>query len=289
VSILVLIDVGLGLVLYYLVLSLICAAVAELIATVTRLRAATLRAGLANLFDGTDLLTKVYDAPLIKGLFRHPRPPAEIPPTVFATTLVHVVAGATVSCQSLMNAINALPDSPIKGGLATLLDDAKLDVDKLKAGIETWFNASMERVSGWYKRSIQLITLGLALALVAGINADTIQLVRTISLDPALRASLAQKALEVASQDSPPATPQTVAEIGKQISDLGLFGVPLGWATAPSDASAWLLKVVGLLLTAAALTLGAPFWFDVLKQLANLRSSLRRQSGSESDQAAPGS
>ncbi|MFL5799057.1 MAG: hypothetical protein ACJ77A_14150 [Actinomycetota bacterium] len=65
------------------------------------------------------------------------------------------------------------------------------------------------------------------------------------------------------------------------------LGLPIGWPTLnwktwkdlPDDArvphnatEAW-LKLAGLVLTALALTLGAPFWFDLLNRVANLRSS----------------
>src|SRR6266516_4055771 len=39
----------------------------------------------------------------------------------------------------------------------------------------------------------------------------------------------------------------------------------------PSNGSAWLLKISGLLITMIALSQGAPFWFDLLKKLVNLR------------------
>ncbi|MEU7908022.1 hypothetical protein [Actinoplanes sp. NPDC049118] len=38
----------------------------------------------------------------------------------------------------------------------------------------------------------------------------------------------------------------------------------------------WLLKLLGLALTAAAAAIGAPFWFDLLNRLVNLRSTGRR-------------
>ena len=41
----------------------------------------------------------------------------------------------------------------------------------------------------------------------------------------------------------------------------------------PSDAVGWVLKVIGLLFTVGALTLGAPFWFDLLSKFVSLRSA----------------
>ena len=57
--------------------------------------------------------------------------------------------------------------------------------------------------------------------------------------------------------------------------------MPLGWDSAPGrpDArwySSWhgrLEKSVGWLMTALAITLGAPFWFDLLQKFMSLRTS----------------
>jgi hypothetical protein len=38
---------------------------------------------------------------------------------------------------------------------------------------------------------------------------------------------------------------------------------------------ALLLKLLGYLITAAAVSMGAPFWFDVLNKVSNLRSTLK--------------
>ena len=41
----------------------------------------------------------------------------------------------------------------------------------------------------------------------------------------------------------------------------------------PIDVYAWLLKILGLLMTGAAATQGAPFWFDMLGKLVNVRAT----------------
>jgi hypothetical protein len=57
-------------------------------------------------------------------------------------------------------------------------------------------------------------------------------------------------------------------------------GLPLGWnsqdaRTVPRLAWPWVLKVLGWLLTAAAISLGAPFWFDVLGKFMVVRSTVK--------------
>jgi hypothetical protein len=40
---------------------------------------------------------------------------------------------------------------------------------------------------------------------------------------------------------------------------------------ATSSFSGWALKIFGILITGIAAAQGAPFWFDVLKKLINIR------------------
>ena len=63
-------------------------------------------------------------------------------------------------------------------------------------------------------------------------------------------------------------------------SNLDLFGAVLGDQCYPiintpalNDLTGWLLKLVGLLITGIATTQGAPFWFDILKNMVNVRSA----------------
>ena len=41
----------------------------------------------------------------------------------------------------------------------------------------------------------------------------------------------------------------------------------------PKEPEDWLYKTLGLLITAIAVSLGAPFWFEMLNKLVNLRMS----------------
>ena len=55
------------------------------------------------------------------------------------------------------------------------------------------------------------------------------------------------------------------------------FGVPIGWtmdrSALPADLGQWTIKIAGLLITALAASMGAPFWFDLVNKLVNLRSA----------------
>ncbi len=68
-------------------------------------------------------------------------------------------------------------------------------------------------------------------------------------------------------------------------SALGATSLPIGWKTAAENKNRsdmndggkigwyWLLKILGLILTTLAAGMGAPFWFDVMNKIANLRGT----------------
>ena len=64
------IDAAIGLIFFYVVLSLICSAVQELVASVFGLRSSNLGKGIHNLL-GEEYADKVYKHPLIKHLAKH--------------------------------------------------------------------------------------------------------------------------------------------------------------------------------------------------------------------------
>ena len=67
----------------------------------------------------------------------------------------------------------------------------------------------------------------------------------------------------------------------KNQTALQSLGLPLGWGDRQNwprgegwpHAWDWLSKVMGLLLTAGAASLGAPFWFDMLNKIVSVRSA----------------
>jgi hypothetical protein len=64
----------------------------------------------------------------------------------------------------------------------------------------------------------------------------------------------------------------------------------VGWnradpRTTPQTTADWLTKILGLLLTAFAISLGAPFWFDVLNKIIVVRSTVKPKEKSPEEPA----
>ena len=52
-----------------------------------------------------------------------------------------------------------------------------------------------------------------------------------------------------------------------------LESFPIGWGEGEGGWLDWLKRIFGWLITTAAVSLGAPFWFDLLGKVANLRGA----------------
>ena len=372
-------DVAIGLVLMYLMLSLLCTVINEYIATKLKIRANTLADALQKMLDDPTLRETFYKNGLIvsnahatatgaqstvravasgagslKNLVSTPAPApapavAATPapaggPTVPAATATPAIdpkanhpsylSGRTVALAILgsLNTQKAVPGfadfksavenmqpSSVRDALLASLTEAQGDIDKLRTSVATWFDDSMERLSGAYKRKLKWISALIGVAVALAFNADSFKVGTTLWNDPALRASMVEVATKVA-KDALPKEGQDVdeAKLKQQIqkTEDSLHGLPIGWScpvppaaqpaagqTAPGQTPAgqtaanqappqsaakleksWrncigsnsidkILQILGWLLTAAALSLGAPFWFDLLNKFVNIRGA----------------
>jgi hypothetical protein len=298
-------EIAIGLTLVYLLLSLICSAINEWIASLLALRANTLLEGIKNLLDDPERARTLYEHPLIDAFARSARfraiakkdgKPAYIASDLFARALLDILSISPAASTSsspppvssgvvtpttsapvptLQETLAALPDSELKEALLALARDVGNDVVAFRLNVEAWYNHAMDRVSGWYKRKVQVILIILGLLLSALLNVDTIVIGDALLENTAMREALVAVAEETASQPLPPSGDDPsarVAEVRQQIETLQL---PIGWAgvTRPQGIAEWFQKVAGILVTGVAVSLGAPFWFDVLSKLVNVRAS----------------
>jgi hypothetical protein len=311
-------DVAIGLSFIYLVLSLLASAVQEWIASLLALRSRTLEKGLASmlaendkLLDGTsvpnpvaegapaaDLLHDFYAHPLIRSLYNtsgrvlfkpksrqweNGRLPSYISPHAFGVALSDIL-GAHGTVDNLEERIGELPIlDGVKYRLLTLARQSENDVVSFRAHLEKWFDDTMARVSGWYKRQTQWILLVLALVVTLALNANSLTMGQQLYKDPTVRAAVVAQATSstVTGQTSGPTPAARLNDAADSAEAVKALGVPLGWPDKASDPAHvdfdnlrdWLTNVLGWVLTIAALSMGAPFWFDTLSRLSRLRSS----------------
>ncbi|MFI5096671.1 MAG: hypothetical protein ACHQT6_01735 [Candidatus Acidiferrales bacterium] len=290
-------EVVIGLTLIYLVLSIGCSGAKEVIANLFSLRSKTLESAIRNMLKAgpSDYATKLFQHPLITGTAPAGEKPSYISSRLFAAALFDVLVPADPTqartVQSLRAGVSQIPDEKLRGTLLNIIDSAGGDMDKARTAVENWFNDSMDRISGWYKRMAQKIILAVALLLCIAVNADTLMIVKELWSDQALRSAAvasAEKRVQAgkpAQTDSSGAaassTDDQTAQLKKAATDIrDINALPIGWKCAagdiralPSAPLAWFLKVLGILLSSFAVCMGAPFWFDMLNNIVNLRVS----------------
>ncbi len=266
-------DVTFGLVFIYLILSLVCSAVQELASSILGLRSKNLESGIKTLV-GNDLAQKLYGHSLINGLSKDRKLPSYISAETFSTVLLEVVATerteksyTDLTADELREMIGKIPnDNPIQGVLSALVGSGQEEVDALKAKVAGWFDEGMGRISGWYKRTVKYWLLGIAGAVAVTTNANSLQIVAVLWENDALRTVIvAQAEAAAALQDV-----SEIDEAGEQLKDF-----PIGWTGEEEIGTVywWAHSAAGWLLTMAAISLGAPFWFDLLGKVARLRAS----------------
>ncbi len=168
-------------------------------------------------------------------------------------------------------------------------DWAQQRLANLRAEISSWYDNTMDRLKGWYKRRLQkwLLVIGAVMALF--VNVDVIQITKSLYGNAALRDSISQNAEGVIDilREEVNATNQSESEIvkaekaGEVLDQIGDLNLPIGWreASFPWGVGDWdifwwiLAKILGLGIAAYGISMGAPFWFDILNKLVNLRAA----------------
>jgi hypothetical protein len=306
------IDVALGLIFIYFFLSLILSVINEWIANKRNWRPQMLYQGLLQLLGGEqqkDLLAKIYAHPLFlgdaPGTVKYA--PSYISSRNFALALLQslnkeekpAVLTTIEDIKSLVGKLDA--ESPLKKAILPLVETTG-DLETAMKNLEKWYDDAQDRIIGWYKRKSKKCIFWIGLLLCALLNADTFKIAKTFYGDPTLRAGVVKVVEETGPIPDAPAEREKwekkIIETSKQLN------LPLGWcdelptlrdylpvlctkkatpaataqeAGSPADTAFWLLfKVIGILFTAGAVSLGAPFWFDLMNKVVNLRNAGNR-------------
>jgi len=293
-------EVAIGMAFVYLILSLFCTAINEAIAGILGSRAKNLERGIKSLFTdgfkapGVTLAQSIYDHGLVQSLYRSTETeqpwyskvgsnlPSYIPARVFSSALSDVLFGgnadtaAPAALSSMLATVQELPDSKGKQAILTLVSQAGGDISKTRQAFETWYNDGMERVAGWYKRKTQIVLFVIGLGIAISLNVDSIMIGRSLWANPALRSYAVAAAEKYAAANSDKdAKPSADAQHALDV--LQSLALPIGWSHVKDTSSFWDLcfMITGWFLTATAMTLGAPFWFDTLNRFMVIRSTIK--------------
>jgi len=289
-------SLAIGMVTVYLVFALSVTAFTEAIAATLSSRGKWLLKGVASLYSkttsGFDMAQarKVMAAPQIAylhggaGLL-----PSYVPAWTMLQAMLHVAQNGEHRVIATVADIRAVvgkmpPGSPIRVALEELLATGGDQLDDFRKRFEAWFTVFEAQLLAWYRQRTQTVVMVLSVALVAAFNLDTLTMVNQLSTDKPVRDALVKQATQLAV--APPAAPTgaasapvdaAVKDLRKTLDEVGAAGLRVGWTdtefqSTRQDPKLIVQKLLGLLLSALALSLGAPFWFDLLKGLVSIRS-----------------
>lgn len=319
-SLMNIVELAIGLTLVYALVSTLCSGINEWLAQRWSRRGRFLRQGLIHLLSDRWVYLRLVNHPAIISLYRErpgrKRHPSYIPSDQFVSALfdlitakastIRPVVAPPATSRSLAEAAKICADAGFTAAkaLVPLIDTSADSLDLSKKNVAAWYEATMDRVSGWYKQHARLCLFWVGLAVAICLNVDSLAISRSLIQSDSLRSTIADQAAAIA---------QGVAaakELGKteevpdlkdrlaQVMGLRTAGLPIGyaclgsadaamgkpiadqvraivvscWADTPS-APGLLAKLIGWLITAVAVSLGAPFWFDLINRLTNLRGA----------------
>jgi len=232
-------DVGIGMVLMFLFVSVICSAIREIGELAIKTRASSLAAAIGEMLDDAGCpsrLAAFYDHPLIAALYKgdyddavvgwlrswipfvgRNKLPSYIPAANFAQAVFQLARAdgqaansmtpnATLAIGDLRNWVASGPTDQLKRAVQSALDTADGDLHAAQAAMEKWYNGAMESVAGAYKGRTQVWLLIIGFAVAAAMNIDAVTVMQRLSTDDQLRdAVVAQAGATLAECEKDPA------------------------------------------------------------------------------------
>jgi hypothetical protein len=284
--------------------------------------------------------------------------PAYIPSRPFALAMIDILNKNKTTGREMMKSITETlaehhwmyKENKAGQALYTLALDAKEDADKFQKNLENWYNDSMDRASGWYKRYTQHALFFLGLLLAMFFNVSSVRVAQTLWFDRDTRQAMTNAAnvyvqnhpdvtkdapatsdksaaadndKKAASNDdkaTPASTdkPSSEADLEKKLREstdafnnvTSTVLLPVGWKHSFGEYvasirynlsvyhSTWawwqpvgdrvehgVVVFFGWIITACAISLGAPFWFDMLNKIMVVRGTVKPQEKSKTEVA----
>jgi hypothetical protein len=310
-------EVAIGLALVYFLVSTLCSGLIELVAHKVGVRGRFLRLGLMSLLPDRWIYLRVVNHPLLASLYRDVpgriKHPSYIPGETFAQALFDVVLHKAAQIRGVSPHTS---DQPLRArdvldaarvcraagftvgeSLLPLVEQAGDNLEMARRNVAAWYEAAMDRVSGWYKRRSRWWLFWVGLAVATAFNVDTIEIARTLVHNPTLRVALAQEGARVAATPEPVPS-ESLGTVVQKLQTIERQGMPIGFSCVAPDWSAdldtrgframlrecwnqtkarsgtwWVLKLIGWVITAFAISLGGPFWFELLNRIVDLRGA----------------
>ena len=281
------IDVAIGMVLTFLAVSLAASAITEALSSFMKLREKTLLKGIQDLLndqDFTGIARDLYNHALVNPLASGEatviedltHKPAYIDSRQFALAIYSKLSenAGSPKGESPVDVIAKIQDPQLKAAIDALSATSSKDIDKFKNNIAVWFDNSMDRVSGWYKRRTQWVSFVVALVIAVIFNVNVLYESAQIWTRPSVIADLPTQHF---TEDQHAMHPEQAAATASQLFNALEPAFLIGWLEGPKphDWQSLYIAIASWIIVAGATLFGASFWFDILQRVTHLKGTGR--------------
>ncbi|TAM95232.1 MAG: hypothetical protein EPN39_15655 [Chitinophagaceae bacterium] len=333
-------DLVIGIIFIYFLLSIICSSAVELFLSIFKSRAGLLENWLKQIFnlpaldsEGKPLNVSVgqaiMDHCMVTALSKKGTSTSYIDAENFVSALLDKItiapsgAGDTVEFPpaNLAGYITAIQNSTLISGelkrtILIFANEAaqaalarsstpasanntapvKSESEFFRDSLKNWFNSNADRLSGTFKRTkVFPLTIMVAIIMVISLNTDSIEICKYLYNNQAATKELAttamnsfqnyQDQMDTLFKKDSAGNAATISELNvktvqlkKDLDSLHDLDLPMGWkAKNVKDIKTFIDYLVkhlaGWLATILAIMMGAPFWFDILNKISNLRGT----------------
>ena len=187
--------------------------------------------------------------------------------------LVGLTENKTLNVDEIKELINKLPPSEGKTAFANWINQGVTNINDLRSRTTAYFTGMMDQAASTFKANARSFVILFSIGVTVLFGTDSIQLARDLWANAELRAVASAQADALIAKEG------ANADLDTLIKDLGAFSIKIGWwrqtESLPQNPTTqdWvtfgLLKIVGLSITAAAVSQGSSFWYDLLKKLTS--------------------
>ena len=202
-----------------------------------------------------------------------------------------------------------IADLPTREKLLAAIEETPADLlvraDAAQMKLERLFDAAQDRAQQWFQVHTRGLTIAASFLIAFVFQLDAVEIFHRVSVSPAARNALVAATQTVAQQAGAALGENAAAaslrekqivldRLDREIESSGFDFIPVGfwrWPTEtpepPATLSNWTYfwtywrHSAGMLLFTALLTLGAPYWYNILKNLTSLRPALAQAIGRE--------
>ncbi|MCU0327045.1 MAG: hypothetical protein MUF45_17720 [Spirosomaceae bacterium] len=290
-------DTLIALVFVYFMFSTLVSCTIEYYAQKTKRRAIALKEALNKILNdhiNLNFASLLYAHPLVKE-FREKenKLPSYLDGNTFAKALIDIIAKQSPETQDLLKDFRSGVNTLKEGDVKTLLNAFGVScdtIDDLEKQIQTWYDGYMDRVTGWYKKGMRTPLLIGATIYVIIFNINFIDIAKYLYVNESVRNAIVSDAITATQKDTIKFSPANIDSLQKKLTND--YILPIGWNLAEEKeiGNGGLKQFVdniknemnqkgvghvfwGWAISAFIMSFGAPFWFDVLKKLVNMRGS----------------